>query len=388
MHPRTHFSYAAFYSSKFILLGIQLPFFSGWLALKGVSASEIGLITGGALVMRLLLGPFVAYWADQQDDMLRGLKSLAFIFAASALALNLPVNNLAIAAASIGVMWSFGVLVPLVDTAVLRADRAGLANFGQARAIGSFAFLATTILGGEALTRLGLNAAAPIMAAAACAAFAVGLSLPSERRQSGPGSALNWRDVRALFSSKVFLLALAAAALVQGAHAVYYAFSILHWSSIGYSPRIVGMLWATGVIAEILLLTRMRAAARLLGPAKLIALGAGGAALRWSLIALEPPLPLLFLIQTMHALTFAATYIGTIEFIARAAPARLINTAMTLNSTAGVGAVTGLATIAGGYVFQSAGAGAAYFLMAGMGAIAFVLTLLLSRMWKGGRLVE
>ncbi|MCA8895127.1 MAG: hypothetical protein KDA48_07705, partial [Amphiplicatus sp.] len=70
------------------------------------------------------------------------------------------------------------------------------------------------------------------------------------------------------------------------------------------------------------------------------------------------------------------------------APARLINTAMTLNSTAGVGAVTGLATIAGGYVFQSAGAGAAYFLMAGMGAIAFVLTLLLSRMWKGGRLVE
>ena len=122
--------------------------------------------------MRLLLGPFVAYWADQQDDMLRGLKSLAFIFAASALALNLPVNNLAIAAASIGVMWSFGVLVPLVDTAVLRADRAGLANFGQARAIGSFAFLATTILGGEALTRLGLNAAAPIMAAAMSTAVA------------------------------------------------------------------------------------------------------------------------------------------------------------------------------------------------------------------------
>lgn len=388
MHSRTHYSYAAFYSSKFILLGVQLPFFSGWLALRGISAADIGLITGGALVLRLLLGPLVAYWADRQADRLIGLRLTAFVFAASAFALTLPAGKLAIAFASLILMWSFGVLVPLTDGAVLRADRAGLANFGQARAVGSFAFLSTTIIGGEALTRLGLDAAAPIMAAAAGLAFLIGLALPREASEGEAARTLVWGDALGLVSARIFLIALLAAALVQGAHAVYYAFSILHWSDLGYSPRVIGALWATGVIAEIALLTRMRAAAKILSPPTLIALGAAGAVMRWALIALEPPLPLLFLIQTMHALTFAATYVGTIEFIARAAPQRLINTAMTMNSTAGVGAMTGLLTIAGGYIFQAAGASPAYFMMSGMAAAGLALALWLSRLWQGGKLLD
>ncbi|MEX0645076.1 MAG: MFS transporter, partial [Parvularculaceae bacterium] len=155
MHARTHFSYAAFYSSKFVLLGIQLPFFSGWLALQGISAPDIGLITGAALVARLALGPLVAYWADGQSDERVPLRLVALFFAAGAVALTVAPDKLAITAAAVIMLWSFGLLVPLTDSAVIRADRAGLANFGQARAIGSFAFLATTIIGGQALTRFG-----------------------------------------------------------------------------------------------------------------------------------------------------------------------------------------------------------------------------------------
>jgi len=88
-------------------------------------------------------------------------------------------------------------------------------------------------------------------------------------------------------------------------------------------------------------------------------------------------------VQMLHALSFSATHIGTIEFIDRAAPKRLVTTAMTLHSTAGVGALTGLATIAAGYVFQAYGAGAAYLLMAAIAATGAALALLLSRRWKG-----
>lgn len=388
MHQRTHFSYAAFYAGKFITLGVQLPFFSGWLALKGLSAQEIGLITGAALVLRLAIGPLVAYWADKQTDLLRGLRVIAFVFAASALALLAPAGKLPIAAAAMVLMWSFGVLVPLTDSAVMRADRAGLANFGQARAIGSGAFLVTTLAGGEILTRLGLGAVAPIMALAACATFFVGVALPRPPTNTAGAPSRFWRDARLLLSSRTFLLGILAAALVQGAHAVYYAFSILHWTELGYAPRIIGALWATGVAAEIFLLTRMRSVTRRLNPAALIAVGAGGASLRWIFTALEPPLALLFAVQTMHALSFAATYVGTLEFIWRAAPGRLINSAMTVNSTAGVGAATGLATMAAGYVFAAAGAGAAYTMMSAMAALGFLLALILRRIWRGGQLFD
>ena len=96
----------------------------------------------------------------------------------------------------------------------------------------------------------------------------------------------------------------------------------------------------------------------------------------------------MFLLQTLHALTFAATYLGTIEFLDRAAPLRLVNTGMTLMSTTGVGAVTGLATVIAGYVWQLSGAGPAYMMMAFMGAIAVICAVLVARKWDGGKLFE
>jgi len=386
MHARTHFSYAAFYSSKFVLLGIQLPFFSGWLALQGVSAPDIGLITGAALVARLALGPLVAYWADGQSDERLPLRLVAVFFAASAVSLTVAPDKLLITAAAVIMLWSFGLLVPLADSAVIRADRAGLANFGQARAIGSFAFLATTIAGGQALTRFGIEASVKIMAAAGAATLFIALILPRNQAPRPNKGRLSWRDARRLVSSPGFLVAILASGLTQGAHAFYYAFSILDWTAIGYSPGVIGLLWATGVTAEILLLTQMRALGRRIRPDLLMAIGAAGAALRWALTAAQPPLGLLFAVQTLHALSFAATYMGAIEFIDRAVPKHLANTAMTLNSTAGVGAITGVATIAAGYVYAWQGADAAYFLMSAMSAIACALAFFLSRLWKGGAL--
>ncbi len=39
-------------------------------------------------------------------------------------------------------------------------------------------------------------------------------------------------------------------------------------------------------------------------------------ALRWTVVALGPPVPVLFLMQSLHAVTFAIGYLGTVHFIA------------------------------------------------------------------------
>jgi PPP family 3-phenylpropionic acid transporter len=81
----------------------------------------------------------------------------------------------------------------------------------------------------------------------------------------------------------------------------------------------------------------------------------------------------------MHALSFAAAYLGAVEYVDRALPKRLTNTAMTLMSTTGVGAVTGLATIACGYLYAASGALAIYALTAAMGAAGAAGGILLKR---------
>ncbi|WP_165793501.1 MFS transporter [Hyphococcus luteus] len=380
--------YAFYYGGQFILLGIQLPFFAGWLALNGFDASEIGLITGAALIARLLFGPLVAFWADHQTDERRALRAVTFLFALGAGGLLIAPTKILIGASAALVIWTFGLLVPLTDTAVLRADRNGWLHYGQTRAAGSFFFLSTNIIGGAILTATGVAAAAPAMACAASFAFLMTFLLPAGAGGRGGAKPVSWREAPKLLANPVFLIVLFSAGLTQGGHAVYYAFSFLRWEQLGYSTLVIGCLWATGVIAEIFLLTRARGLAKRLGPAKLLALGGAAAALRWTVIALEPPLPLLFIVQTLHAGTFACAYLGAIEFLDRAAPLRLVNTGMTLMSTTGVGAVTGLATVAAGFVWNGAGPAPAYLMMAGMGACAFLAAILLMRVWDGGRLFD
>ncbi len=380
--------YALYYGGQFVLLGFQLPFFAGWLALKGFDPSEIGWITGAALIARLLLGPFVAYWADHQSDERRSLRIVTFFFALGAAGLIFAPGKILIGAAAALMMWCFGLLVPLTDTAVLRADRNGWLHYGQTRAAGSVFFLATNILGGALLARAGVIAVAPAMAIAAAFAFLMTFALPAGAGGRGGAKPVSWREAPKLVSNPAFLIVLAAAGLIQGAHAVYYAFSFLRWEQLGYSTLIIGCLWATGVIAEIFLLTRARGLAKRFGPTTMLAIGGGAAAFRWVVVGLEPPLPILFAVQLLHALTFASAYLGSIEFLDRAAPLRLVNTGMTIMSTTGVGAVTGVATVIAGYVWNGAGPTAAYFMMAGMGALAFLLSLLLRRVWSGGKLFQ
>jgi len=388
LQHRVAILYALFYSGQFVLLGVQLPFFAGWLDMRGFAPAEIGLITGVALIARLALGPFVAFWADHQDDERRSLRFVSFLFAAGAAALIIAPGKWLIGVAAVVVIWTFGLLVPLTDSAVLRADRNGHLHYGQTRAMGSGAFLTTTILGGFVITAFGIGSAVWLMAIAAACAFAASLALPAGAGGRGGAKPVSWREAPKLIANPVFLAVLFGAGLTQGAHAVYYAFSYLRWEALGYSAQAIGLLWATGVIAEIFLLTRARGLARRFGPPVLLALGGAGAAVRWTATAMEPPLWALFCLQTLHALTFAATYLGTIEFIDRGAPTRLVNTAMTLMSTTGVGAMTGLATVIAGFIWQNAGPSSAYTMMAAMGVASFVIALGVGRIWNGGRLFD
>jgi PPP family 3-phenylpropionic acid transporter len=97
-------------------------------------------------------------------------------------------------------------------------------------------------------------------------------------------------------------------------------------------------------------------------------------------------LPVLFVLQTLHALTFAAAYIGVVEFLARAVPEQYRLTAMTVNATLGAGLFAATATVIGGRVFDTLGAVWAYALMGGLALLGVGLSLWLHRRWDGGLL--
>jgi len=211
-------------------------------------------------------------------------------------------------------------LMPLADAYALRGLGLHGRSYGPVRLWGSAAFIAGSLGAGMLLDLIDpreliwvVVTAMALNAAAACALAPLGARAASKPAQPISARVLirNWR----------FLMAAAAAGLIQASHAVYYGFSALQWQAAGYDGVTIGTLWTVGVVAEIVLFA---VSARLaLDPTMLLFAGAAGAVVRWSAMAFDPPPALLLLLQWLHALSFGATHLGALAFVARVAPAGL-----------------------------------------------------------------
>jgi PPP family 3-phenylpropionic acid transporter len=121
-----------------------------------------------------------------------------------------------------------------------------------------------------------------------------------------------WRD-------RGFVAVLVGASLIQASHSIYYIFSALQWRAEGLPGSAIAALWALGVVAEIVLFA---VSGRLnLSPTSYLLIGAAGAVLRWGAMALDPPALALPFLQLLHALSFGATHLGALTYVARRAPA-------------------------------------------------------------------
>ena len=126
-----------------------------------------------------------------------------------------------------------------------------------------------------------------------------------------------------------------------------------------------GILWATGVAAEIGFLWFLEPWRRRIGPRNLLMLGGAAAVVRWSARAFSPPLWTLFPLQALHAFSYAATFLASLLLVERLSTPRNASAAQTLNSALSGGVLSGLATLASGPLFDRYGA-LGYLLMSAM----------------------
>ena len=118
--------------------------------------------------------------------------------------------------------------------------------------------------------------------------------------------------------------------------------------------------------------------ARGIGPLTLLAIGAGAGIVRWIALSFAPPLWLLWPLQTLHALTFAATFLAGVELASRLAPGDKQTAAQTLGSILSAGVLIGLATLASGPLYDAFDV-RGYWAMAGMAACGGLGVFLLRR---------
>ncbi len=372
---------AARMALQYVLLfgasGVSLPFAGLWFRAQGLSGAEIGALLAAPMLGRIVTGPLLAVWADGFRTRRAPIALLGLVMAVGYGAAGLT-DLFALRALG----WFVGAtaaaaLIPLTDVLTLRlAARHGF-TFALPRGFGSAAFVAANVgVGALLLTVPAGLVVVWITVLGLAIAVAGALFLPTEA--VGEGAPLRKRDrfrgLGRLLADPVFMTAIFAVGAVQAAHAFQYGFSALVWKAQGISEAVTGQLWAFGVVVEIALMWlfepwRRRAG---VGPWALLVAGCLAAVVRWTAMAFAPPLWLLWPLQALHALTFAATFLAGVQIVERLAPRDSQTAAQTLSSVLSAGVLIGVATAVSGPLYDRFGAGgyAAMAVMAGAGLLA------------------
>jgi MFS transporter, PPP family, 3-phenylpropionic acid transporter len=310
---------ALLYAAIFVAIGIQLPFFPVWLAAKGLDAPAIGFVLAAPTLVRIFAVPNLTEWADRGDSLVKGIIITTMVAVLSNVVLGFSHGLAAIAAAYVVAATAFTSSIPLADAYALRGLAQHGGRYGPIRLWGSATFIIGSLGAGllldmiaavDLIWLIGMATLLPV-----CAAwFLAPLPAGSARASGAPGA------LRVLSSDGGLLAVIAAASLIQGSHAVYYAFSAIQWRAAGLDGTAVATLWALGVSAEIVLFATSARLPEAVGPTALIIIGAVGAFVRWTAMAFDPPAVTLPVLQCLHGLSFGATHLGTIGFLAQRAP--------------------------------------------------------------------
>jgi PPP family 3-phenylpropionic acid transporter len=371
-HSRISLRLSAYYAASFLIVGIKAPFWPLWLAGRGLGAREIAALFAAAIWVNVATIPALGALADRFDRR----RAMMVVLCGGAILGYACLWNAyafwALLGLTLVTATAQTALMPLGDSITLAAVRDHGIDYGRVRVWGSVSFILAAMVSGAALSRSaaasadGGNAVLALVLAASVILLAACVAIPAASGQrEGPSRRA---ALGALARDRRFWQFVAVAAALQASHQVYYGFGTLYWRSLGFSDAVIGVLWAEGVVAEILLFWRGTRLLARFGPLGLMIIGGAAGIVRWGLMGLVPGLLPAFALQLLHALTFGATHLGVMNYLSRTVPPGAAASAQALYSGASSGIGSGIVMLGAGALYAEFG-GRAYLFMAVLSAI-------------------
>jgi PPP family 3-phenylpropionic acid transporter len=367
---------ALFYFAFIGALGLFLPYFPLFLGELGLPPSEVTRAVALGPMMSLVAPALFGLAADLVHArvwLLRGLAAAAALsFACFAFARSLPAIYLVTAAFACfrAPMWA------LTDTAALEHVRRNGGSYGRVRLWGSIGFLGAAAAGGAIVERWGAGAA--MMACGGILALATGcawaLPAPPPARRGGALPAY-----RRLVGDRTLWPFFGAVALAQAAGAAYDSCYSLHLRALGVPGDSMGLLWATGVLSEVLLLAVSGRLLARVPASRLLVIALIGASARWALLGAASSTGALFALAPLHAVSFGLYYVAGVTIVqARAAPEIATAAQGLFAGVSAAGSLLGMT--AAGVLFERSGGHATFAVASAVAALAAVAALLHARL--------
>ena len=367
---------SSFYFSYYFFVGLFVPYWGIYLTSLSFSALQIGALLSLFQISRIFAPNFLGWIADRSGEYIKWIKISSFFgfilfigifWANSFLSIFLIMMAMSIFTSS---------TLPLAESLTLAHLKANKADskYSYIRLWGSIGFIVAAILLGIMIDSIGEKSLIYALLLTQLVIFLLAFILPTKKVIFLPKKK---RSIWPILKKREVVVLLLSCALMVSSHGLLYNFYSIFLEQQGYSGTTIGLLWAVGVIFEIIIFLLMPRILNKFTLKAVLLISLGFAVIRFFLIgAYVDSMILLFIAQVMHAATFGSFHVASIQLIAhffynehQARGQSLYN-----SITYGVGGAIG--GLGGGYMIEYSGMANTFMLSAILPFFGFMVLIL------------
>jgi PPP family 3-phenylpropionic acid transporter len=352
---------SSFYFTYYMFVGAFVPYWALYLKSIDFSAVEIGILLSLFQISRIFSPGFWGWLADRSNRRVVWIRLTALLGLVGFIGVFFGTSF----------VWLFFVMaalsiftsstLPLAEAVTMAHIETTNQPYGRIRVWGSIGFIVAVLGLGVLLDYADVASLLWSLLMIQAALFLLSFKIPEPYVGAHPTDHL---PVWKIITRPEVLSLLIGSCLMVGAHSVYYSFFSLFLEERGYSKSLIGVLWAVGVICEILMFVVMPKLTARFTLKQILLVSLMLAVLRFAMIGLcTSSLPLLLLAQTLHAATFGSFHVASVAIVHQYFKGRHQAKGQAILSSMGYGLGGAIGGISGGYALQYLG-----------GEMTFVLT--------------
>ena len=369
---------SGFYFFYFALLGALVPYWSLYLTSFDFDAKTIGTLMALLQVSRIIAPNLWGWVADRSGKRVEIVRFGALMTCIIFIAIFWQDTALGIGFVMLAFSFFWNAVLPQFEVITLEALGDEKNRYSQVRLWGSIGFIITVVGIGALLDYVEIDYLPWALLALMLAIWLNTLLIPKPTPQvvSSTGKQGSSGFIKLLLRPQVIAF-FVICFLVQFGHGAYYTFYSVLMVDVGYSRTEVGLLWAVGVVAEVVVFIYMHWMIKRWGIRAIMIVSLLMCVMRWFLIGVVPESLLIMLFaQTLHAATFGCLHAVGIALVHQYFTTQTHGQGQALFSSIGFGLGGALGAVVSGFLWDDYGAFYTFALSAGASLIAVILALL------------
>ncbi len=358
---------SGYYFFYFAALGALVPFWGLYLQSLGFGALQIGQLMAILMATKVVAPPLWGWLGDHLGHRMRIVRFASAVSALVFLGMFWVEGFWTIALIMVLFSFFWNASLPQFEVVTFTYLGERVARYARIRVWGSVGFIITVMLLGVLVDAQG-----PRVVLSVVLVLYVGIWL-STLAVRDPALAVHagaQPSILAVLRRPAILAFFAAVFFMQMSHGAYYAFYTIYLQDFGYSKTLIGLLWALGVLAEVVLFLVMHRLLARWGGRRVLIASLSLAALRWLVIALYPQsLPLMLAAQLLHAATFGTFHASAIHLVHHYFRGRHQGRGQALYSSLSFGAGGAVGSLASGLTWETLGATVTYLICSAIAVI-------------------